>query len=236
MLRFALLLAACALFSAAVLPAQAPAPAGLLARIDHLVYATPDLQAAIDGFERLTGVRATPGGQHPGRGTRNALVALGGSSYLEIIGPDPDQGPPPSPRSFGIDGLSTPRLVTWAAKGTDLEAIVSAAAARGIKLGAVGDGKRQRPDGVLVTWRFTDPKTVLADGLVPFFIDWGKTPHPSQTAAPGVRLVALRAEHPEASRVQAMLRSLGLDLPVKQGPAPALSATLETPKGHVELR
>jgi hypothetical protein len=236
MVRFALLLAACAFLSAGVLLAQAPASAGLLARIDHLVYATPDLQAAVDGFERLTGVRATPGGQHPGRGTRNALVALGGSSYLEIIGPDPEQAPPASPRPFGIDGLTTPRLVTWAAKGTDLDAIVAAAAAKGIRLGAVGDGKRQRPDGVVLTWRYSDPKTVLADGIVPFFIDWGKTPHPSQTAAPGVRLLALRAEHPDAARVQAMLRSLGLDLPVKQGPAPALSATLETPKGHVELR
>lgn len=236
MLRFVVLLAACASLSAVVLFAQTPAPSGLLARIDHLVYATPDLKAAIDGFERLTGVRATPGGQHPGRGTRNALVALGESSYLEIIGPDPEQGPPQAPRTFGIDGLTAPRLVTWAAKGTDLGAIVAAAAAKGILLGAVGDGKRQRPDGVLLTWRYTDPRTVLGDGIVPFFIDWGRTPHPSQTAAPGVRLVALRAEHPDAARVQAMLRQLGLDLPVKQGPAPALSATLETPKGHVELR
>jgi hypothetical protein len=234
MVRF-ILLAVVAL-SGALLFAQAPPPSGLLSRVDHLVYASPDLQAAIDGFERLTGVRATPGGQHPGRGTRNALVALGGTSYLEIIGPDPEQPTPANARPFGIDGLRTPRIVTWAAKASDLEAIASSAAAKGIRLGPLADGKRQRPDGVVLTWRYTDPRTVVADGIVPFFIDWGKTPHPSQSAAGGVRLVALRAEHPDAARVQEMLRNLGLDLPVRQGPQPALSATLETPKGRVELR
>jgi hypothetical protein len=58
--------------------------ASLLPRVDHLVYATPDLDRGIDEIEKLLGVRASPGGQHQGRGTRNALVALGPTAYLEI--------------------------------------------------------------------------------------------------------------------------------------------------------
>ena len=53
------------------------------------------------------------------------------------------------------------------------------AAHAGVKLGEVIDGSRQRADGVVLSWRFTDPRTVAFDGLIPFFIDWGKTPHPA---------------------------------------------------------
>jgi hypothetical protein len=204
--------------------------------VDHLVYATPDLRLGIDSVEKLFGIRATPGGQHPGAGTRNALVALGPASYLEIIGPDPEQPHPPGPRRFGIDGLKAPRLAAWAARGQDLERLAADAARNGVKLGAVGSGSRKRPDGVLLSWRFTSPATLLADGIVPFFIDWGKTPHPAQTAAAGATLVALRAEHPDARGVGEMLRKLGVPLPVTSAPAPALIATVDCPKGRVELR
>jgi len=216
--------------------AQAAAKSDLLARIDHLVYATPDLNTGIEAIEKLTGVRATPGGQHPGRGTRNALIALGPTSYLEIIGPDPEQPAPPNPRPFGIDGLKAPRLARWVVKGQNLEQLAAEASRKGIQLGEVTSGKRQRPDGVLLTWRYTDPRVDLADGLVPFFIDWGESPHPAATAAKGLTLIALRAEHPDAARVRKILTQLGLDLPVRTGPAPALIATIDSPRGRVELR
>ena len=210
--------------------------ADAVSRVDHLVYATPDLKVGIDVVERLLGVRATPGGQHPGAGTRNALVALGPASYLEIIGPDPEQPHHLGARRFGIDGLKAPRLAAWAAKGQDLERLVAEAARRGVNLGPASSGSRKRPDGILLTWRFTSPAAVLGDGIVPFFIDWGKTPHPAQTAAAGATLAGLRAEHPDAQRVEEMLRKLGLDLRVTGAPAPALIAAVDCPNGRVELR
>jgi hypothetical protein len=212
------------------------AAGGLLDRIDHLVYATPDLAVGIDAAERLFGVRASQGGQHPGEGTRNALIALGPTSYFEIIGPDPEQPKPERPRRFAIDDLKAPRLTTWVAKGTDLEKFVKDAAAHSVKLGAVIPGSRKRPDGVVLSWRYTDPRVILGDRLVPYFIDWGASPHPSASAARGVTLLSLRAEHPDADRVQGMLRQLGLDLVVGRGPNPALIATFDSPKGRVELR
>jgi hypothetical protein len=211
-------------------------PTGLLAAVDHLVYATPDLQVGIDTIERILSVRATPGGQHPGRGTRNALVALGPSSYLEIIGPDPEQPRPAEPRPFGIDGLEAPRLVAWAAKGRNLEQMARDAEQGGVRLGAVIAGSRRRADGVMLSWRYTDPRTVVAGGIVPFFIDWGQTPHPAASAARGVSLLRLRAEHPVADAVQKMLSAVGLDLRVRAGPKAALIATVTGPRGQIELR
>ena len=123
----------------------------VLARVDHLVYTTPDLELGIQAIEKLTGVRASAGGQHPGLGTRNALIALGSSTYLEIIGPDPDQPAPHGARRFGIDGLKAPRLLTWVAKGTDLAPFVDRARANGVLLGDVISGSRKRPDGVVLS-------------------------------------------------------------------------------------
>jgi len=208
----------------------------LLAEIDHLVYATPDLDLGVSTIEKTLGIRATPGGQHPGMGTRNALVALGPASYLEIIGPDPDQPMPTGPRRFGIDTLTAPRLIGWVAKSRELDAVAARAAASGVPLGPVIPGSRKRPDGVVLSWRYTDPSIVAADRLVPYFIDWGSSPHPSATAARGATLVRLRAEHPDAPRVQKMIDALGLHLRVEQGSTPALIATIDSPRGRVELR
>lgn len=215
---------------------EAPHAANLLAQVDHLVYATPDLTVGIDTVERLLGVRATPGGQHLGLGTRNALIALGPSCYLEIIGPDPEQPSPVGPRRFGLDDLKQPRLLTWVAKNAQLEKIVAGAEREQIHLGRVIPGSRIRPDGVILNWRYTDPDVVIADRLVPYFIDWGSSPHPAATAAKGATLVALRAEHPDAARVQRLFDRLGLDLRVQLGPRPALIATIDGPKGRVDLR
>jgi hypothetical protein len=214
--------------------AQPKGAVSLRAKVDHLVYATPDLPTGVEKIQRLLGVQATPGGQHPGAGTRNALIALGETTYLEIIGPDPAQPKPAGPRRFGIDDLTAPKLVTWAAKGSDLEQLTSEALRKGIQLGDVSPGSRRSPQGVLLAWRVT--LTSLGDGIVPFFIDWGETPHPARTAARGASLIELRAEHPDAERLEEVLNQLGLELPVKKGQKPALIATIASPHGRVELR
>jgi hypothetical protein len=212
-------------------PASAP-----VRKFDHIIYATPDLQFGIDTLERVLGVRATPGGQHPGHGTRNAFIRLGDRTFLEILGPDPDQPAPDRPRWLGIDNLRAPRLNGWAAAESNLDALVCKAAAAGVKLGAIHEGRRENPDGAALSWRFTDPYFVLADGLVPFFIDWGDSPHPSQRGTEGVTLLSLRAEHPDPTPVQRILALLELDLPLQLGPEAALLAELACPRGRVELR
>lgn len=212
------------------------ASAQLISRVDHIVYATPDLDRGVKEIEKLVGVRATAGGQHPGRGTRNALIALGPTTYLEIIGPDPQQPPPKEPRPFGLDGLKQSRLVAWFVTSLDLEQLRGEALRNGVRLGEVRSGSRRRPDGVELVWQFTDPSVVLGDGIVPLFINWGDSPHPAQTAAKGATLVSLRAEHPNVGNVSAMLRHLGVDLPVSEGKSPSLIAVIDGPRGRVELR
>jgi hypothetical protein len=206
-----------------------------LALVDHLVYATADLDRGIAEVERVLGVRASPGGQHPIWGTRNALVALGSSSYLEIIAPNPDHSSPSEGRPFGLDALASSRLVGWAAKGSGLTNFRDAAAQHGVELGRVLPGSRKQADGTVLTWELTDLRCVLADGIVPFFIDWGKSPHPASVASRGATLVGLRAEHPDADHVLQLLRVVAVDLKVGVGAAPALIAEIDCPYGRVLL-
>jgi hypothetical protein len=203
--------------------------------IDHIVYAVPDLVAGIEEIASRTGVRPQAGGSHPGAGTANALLSLGDSVYLEIIGPDPQQNV--APQWFGLDQLTTGRLAGWAARTPALEQRVAAAAARGYEAGPIRDGRRTRPDGTVLRWRLAFPAGGLpaGDGLVPFLIDWLDSPHPAERAPAGCHLKQLRGEHPRPAAVQSSLKALSVRLPIRRGPAPRLVATLDTPAGQVVL-
>lgn len=204
--------------------------------VDHLVFAVPDLDVGVERVERRLGVRPKEGGSHEGLGTRNVLVGLGPTAYLEVVSVDPAQGSPELPRWFGLDTLSDARLVTWAATSRrPLSEIVSLAGSLGVDLGEPRKASRRRPDGGLIEWTFTDPRADRLEGVVPFFIDWGTTVHPGASLPSPYTLSALRAEHPDPSLVKAVLDALGVTMPVSPSPRTGLIATLAGPAGPIEL-
>jgi hypothetical protein len=206
------------------------------AHLDHLIIAGPDLAEAVDYVESLLGVEAAVGGSHPGVGTRNALVRLDPGAYIEIIGPDPEQPEPELPRWFGIDALREPRLATWSARTDDLHAAAERARALGVELGPVSRGGRVRPDGVRLEWHVTDPRADRMDGVLPFLMDWGDSPHPSASLEVGCSLVGLRAYHPRADEARAVADALGLPIVLQRASEPRLEAKLRTPVGVVTIR
>ncbi len=202
---------------------------------DHLVYAVTDLGRGIAEIEALTGVQATPGGQHQGIGTRNALMDLGNGSYLEIIGPDPEQPEPAGPRPFCIDQLSHGHLAAWAARTSDLDDLVAAARAAGYDPGDIREMSRATPSGALLEWRLATVAERQLVEIVPFLIDWGTTPHPTRSCAVGCRLISLRAVHPDVDGISRQLAAVGATIDVAPGPSAELIAELYTPQGRVTL-
>ena len=201
--------------------------------LDHIVLATPDIAATAGWLADATGVVASEGGPHVGRGTRNRLCSFG-DTYLEIIGPDPDQPDPDEPRSFGIDDLDTHRVVTWCARQHDLASVVSAGAGVGLGYTAPVAMRRAAPD-VTLDWHLSLLTGDTEGGILPFFIDWGDSPHPSSTAAPGLSVVDIHGVHPEPDRAISLLVALGESLEVVEGDLARLVVELAGPAGRVIL-
>jgi hypothetical protein len=205
--------------------------------VDHLLLGIGDLDHGLTRVRQMTGVKPAMGGSHPGVGTRNALLSLGGRRYLEIIAPDPAQ----AEFKFRIDlrKLSAPRLVAWAASTKDVEAVAARAREGGFEVFGPQAGSRARPDGKVLRWKTLAVKTELAaDGVdpIPFFIEWAAdSPHPSLDSPAGCELRAFEIDHPDPQGVRNALARLGIEADVKSRERARLVATLRTRKGTLKL-
>lgn len=204
-----------------------------LVDVDHLVFAVPDLAEGVRQIRLKLGTEPGPGGSHPGWGTHNALLSLGEGTYLEVIAPNPVQEVEELP--FGVTSLMGARLATWATRSSELEAVVERARHIGVDLGEVRSLQRVRPDGSVLSWKLTDPFAPRNRGLIPFFIDWGDSPHPSRLAPGGCLLRGFSVECPDAVVLRSLYEILGIEIPVRPGSTDRLIALIESPNGLVEL-
>ncbi len=179
-------------------------------------------------------MRPMVGGEHPGRGTRNALVSLGPGLYVEILAPQataPDSG-----AAAALRALTDLTPFGWAVFVRDVEAARRRLTGAGVSLSGIAPGSRARPDGSLLEWKtFEIEKPPLAGA--PFFIRWGDgTTHPSKDAPGGCRLEGLRIFSSDADALRRVLASVALDVAVEAGSRGAMEVTLRCPKGTVQFR
>lgn len=191
-------------------------------RLDHVLIFAPTLDHAITRFGALTGVEAQAGGAHPDHGSVNALVSMG-TSYVELIAPATGSG--------GGKGIE---VIDYAMQCPDIEAVAAQGDALGLEVHWM-DGQRMMLDGTLLRWRAFMFEGHDFAGLLPFFIDWGATPHPSATSPGGLSNPRLAAFHPEAERLALIYRQLGIDVPVRPQAEPGLRLDVSTSKGVVSF-
>lgn len=204
--------------------------------IDHIVYAVPDLEQAIQAFEEKTGVTPIFGGYHAQQGTKNAIVNIGNDAYLEIITIDHTNAAITAPRWMGVDLIESPLVSRWSLKSDQLSADSEALASFDPQMGKIQAGQRKTAQGALLSWMMIMPLAHPAVEIAPFVTSWGKDSiHPTTNLSQHCSLVELHFTHPAPRSLAALWQALDLKVPIKPGPHAHIGLVLETPKGIVVL-
>lgn len=179
----------------------------MLLRLDHLVIAVPDPEAAAGELERTVGLACSGGGRHPMWGTFNRLAWLG-DTYVELIGvfdPTLAAGGPVSRAVLAALMAGQSGLVSYALATDDVDGDAARLRVDGSSIGEPETRSRTRPDGEVVTWRAAYAE--LGPTAPPFIVE-----HELAGAEWGDEARAARATfaHPLGGRV----RVVGLELPI----------------------
>ena len=218
------------------------APQATVLPVDHVILAIDSLERGIELLREATGITAAPGGVHPGRGTRNALIGLGAGRYLELLAPNlsdtsatarasaPERGD-----YFGRLRVLTP--VGWAVGARNAAMERARLARQGFPVGALHTGSRTRPDGRRLAWTTFDPWGVERE-ILPFVIAWDAgSLHPATDAPSGCALVSLAIQAPAstADSLRASFARAGWPVEIRRDTSERLSLDLACKRGRVHF-
>lgn len=226
--------------------------------IDHLVVAAQNLEQGVQWCETTLGITPAAGGSHALFGTHNRLFKIATPAnpmaYLEVIAIEPGAKGPANPsakRWFDLDDATLktaiaiePQLVHFVVNTQDIAAALSALKAQGIDRGPALTASRHTRKGVL-QWQISvrEDGQRLFNGTLPTLIQWGKSGdaeplrlHPRNSLPrSGISLKNIAVSHPNAAKLQTAYSAIGLmGVEVSEGLA-NIVATLQTPKGLVQL-
>ncbi|MEM9198978.1 MAG: VOC family protein [Pseudomonadota bacterium] len=201
-------------------------------QLDHIVLGARDLASAETVLTAKLGAPPPAHGAHPTMGTHNALWALGGGSYLELVAIDPAAQAPDRPRWFGLDDPAQqarlsdgPVLLAWVVEPRDVDA------ARAALPEDPGPLERHYRDAL--HWHLTVPSDGLPrlGGALPHLIAWPDNITPPGRALPecGLRLDCLSVSLPDPTPLAAL--PLPETVQVEAGP-PGLHARLTRADGR----
>ena len=204
-------------------------------RLDHVVYAVPDLDEAAVRFREAFGLDSTEGGRHERWGTANRIVPLG-DRYVELVAAVDETAA--ARTGFGRGVLERAAggggWFTIAAVADDLDAV---AARLGLE---IGSGSRTRPDGEILRWRSAGLDDPRREPWMPFFLAWDVPDemHPGRArAGHGVRAhgIAWVEAGGDAERLREWLGGEELPIRVIEGEPGLLRVGVATPDREIVI-
>jgi len=150
--------------------------------LDHIIIGGFNLDQDIEDFERALKTKPIVGGSYPTWGTRNALVGvLNSKTYIELMCPDPGKEGHLGNQMLTMHGVGlglTP--YHYAIRTNDLAGVSAKAKAMGMEPMKIQKVTRTTSTGKTLNWKVLFIRGHKLGGLVPFFVDWGSTKHPSE--------------------------------------------------------
>lgn len=136
--------------------------------IDHVVVVVDDLDQAVADAAKA-GFTVTPGGQHAGGVTHNALIPFADSSYVELIAfLKPEQG---AAHKWWPHLQKGEGLVDFALLSSGLATEGRAINRRGLPVAEPAENGRLRPDGERLAWRAIQTQETIGEFGLPFLIE-----------------------------------------------------------------
>ena len=159
-------------------------------RLDHVSYATSH-DSVIDVIQRIggqLGASFMDGGIHPQFGTRNFILPLKDSRYIEVVCPldHPAADKTPFGQLVSKKVESGGGWLTWVVAVSDLSPLEKELQRQAV------EGHRKKPDGNELFWRQIGVLDTLDQASNPFFIQWKSNSHPSTERESTVALSSIK--------------------------------------------
>ncbi|CAB9496678.1 expressed unknown protein [Seminavis robusta] len=199
--------------------------------LDHVVLAAADFESALEEFTEKTGVAPKIAGAIKGLGIKTARVSFEGSSFLEIIAPDPKSGGPIGNllKASGISGL---KPFHWAIRNERAEPLKDEVN----KFGYTPDHISMfgaKEDGTPRKWEMLYLYGHKMGGITPFYINWANSDHPCETMPIVGDLIGVKVTAPSDDPVHKLIahtESGGFSL--EEGDA-SFELKFDSPEGEI---
>ncbi|MHB1527268.1 MAG: VOC family protein [Candidatus Dormibacteria bacterium] len=160
-------------------------------RIDHVLFATTDLQLGARQLLIGHGLESVEGGHHPHWGTANRIAPIG-SQYLELVTAYDRELAATNPFGRAVLAEADPDSLRPLAVCLAVDDLSEVALRLGLESTA---GSRTLPSGGVVGWRSVGMEAAFSPRRLPFFIEWDQlSQHPSQSGPRNLPLAIARVE------------------------------------------
>lgn len=211
-------------------------------RLDHVSFAVgPDgLAGTTERLAQLLDATFLDGGVHPRFGTRNMILPLENSEYLEIVEvlDHPASDKAPFGQAVRERSEAGGGWLGWVVSVDDIGPVEHHIGRHAVP------GNRRRPDGYNLQWQQIGVKGLQADPQLPFVVSWDipATEHPSQLAPATTKLTALEiAGNPQrvtdwlGEAALGALEGIDVEWVAPNGMPGIVAARFETANGPVRI-